>query len=98
MVEAVVDVAGGVGAVGDSGDIAACIVSVGVGRAAGRPLINLRAGGGRSGILVRDAGVVGEIFLCEEAVEEKRIPPTVSSLKGNCAPREIIKISAGGIK
>ena len=44
------------------------------------------------------AGGVGEIFLCEEAVEENRIPPTVSSLKGNCAPREIIKISAGGIK
>ena len=56
LVEAVVDVAGGVGAVGYRCNIAPCIVGVGIGRAAGRPLVNLRAGGGRSGILVRDAG------------------------------------------
>ena len=31
------------------------------------------------------AGGVGEIFLCEEAVEKNRIPPTVSSLKGKKA-------------
>ena len=31
------------------------------------------------------AGGVGEIFLCEEAVEENRIPPTVSALKGKKA-------------
>ena len=56
MVEAVVDVAGGVGAVGDGGDVPTTVVGVGVGRAAGRPLVNLRAGGGRSGILVGNAG------------------------------------------
>ena len=33
------------------------------------------------------AGGIGEIFLCEEAVEENRIPPTVSSFKGkNASP------------
>ena len=31
------------------------------------------------------AGGIGEIFLCEEAVEENRIPPTVSALKGKKA-------------
>ena len=56
LVEAVVDVAGGVGTVGYRCNIAPCIVGVGVGRAAGRPLVNLRAGGGRSGILVGNAG------------------------------------------
>ena len=56
LVEAVVDVAGGVGAVGDGGDVPTTVVGVGIGRAADCPLVNLRAGGGRSGILVRDAG------------------------------------------
>ena len=56
LVEAVVDVAGGVGAVGYRCNIAPCIVGVGVGRAADCPLVDLRTGGGRSGILVGDAG------------------------------------------
>ena len=56
LVEAVVDVAGGVGAVGDGGDVPTTVVGVGIGRAADCPLVDLRTGGGRSGILVGDAG------------------------------------------
>ena len=56
MVEAVVDVAGGVGAVGDGGDVPTTVVGVGIGRSADCPLVDLRTGGGRSGILVGNAG------------------------------------------
>ena len=56
LVEAVVDVAGGVGAVGDGGDVPTTVVGVGIGRSADCPLVDLRTGGGRSGILVGDAG------------------------------------------
>lgn len=54
LIEAIVDVGGGVRAVSDGGDVAADTVGVGIGLTARRPLVDLCAGGSAGRVLIGD--------------------------------------------